>query len=401
MGGCVSSPSGPVGEVTELDKQRHRQAEEELKQARVKMAVQVKVLLLGPSDSGKSTVLKQMRLAHRGPFTQPEIESFRQRVFENLTRGLKYLLDALPDMGLELPEVYGDVYEGPDDNEGYVRGWGPGEDGAVAGGEGLIRRGMCGAGTAEGTRPDGIAADLALIEHAKGIGDGELFPMRYYGPLARLWAEPVVQTAWNRGNEVAVPENLHYFFSDLPRLFDVEYVPTTQDIVLSRTRTIGITETSFHRRDKEITIVDVGGQKSERRKWIHCFQDVTSILFVTSLSGYDRCLLEDRDVNQMKDAMMIWESICNSQWFKRTSIILLLSKNDLFQEKIKTSDIKSFFPDFDGEPYSVTAGHAYFKKRFAWLVVNVGRVKGREIYIHITSVMDPELLRVVMAAVEE
>jgi hypothetical protein len=42
-------------------------------------------------------------------------------------------------------------------------------------------------------------------------------------------------------------------------------------------------------------MVDVGGQKSERRKWIHCFQDVTSILFLVSLSGYDQCLVEDRD----------------------------------------------------------------------------------------------------------
>ena len=42
-------------------------------------------------------------------------------------------------------------------------------------------------------------------------------------------------------------------------------------------------------------MVDVGGQKSERRKWIHCFQDVTSILFLVSLSGYDQCLVEDKE----------------------------------------------------------------------------------------------------------
>lgn len=42
-------------------------------------------------------------------------------------------------------------------------------------------------------------------------------------------------------------------------------------------------------------MVDVGGQKSERRKWIHCFQEVTTILFLVSLSGYDQCLVEDKD----------------------------------------------------------------------------------------------------------
>ena len=89
--------------------------------------------------------------------------------------------------------------------------------------------------------------------------------------------------------------SLIYFFPDLDRLFDPSYVPNEQDIVHTRARTIGITETIFHLREHEMLMVDVGGQKSERRKWIHCFQDVTSILFLVSLSGYDQCLIEDKD----------------------------------------------------------------------------------------------------------
>lgn len=89
--------------------------------------------------------------------------------------------------------------------------------------------------------------------------------------------------------------SLTYFYTDLKRLFEEDYQPLEQDIVHCRARTIGITETTFHLRDHEMTMVDVGGQKSERRKWIHCFQDVTSILFLVSLSGYDQCLVEDKD----------------------------------------------------------------------------------------------------------
>jgi hypothetical protein len=40
---------------------------------------------------------------------------------------------------------------------------------------------------------------------------------------------------------------------------------------------------------------DVGGQRSERKKWIHCFENVTAVLFVVAISGYDQCLAEDRD----------------------------------------------------------------------------------------------------------
>ena len=89
--------------------------------------------------------------------------------------------------------------------------------------------------------------------------------------------------------------SLAYFFPELDRLFEETYKPTEQDIVQCRARTIGITETTFQLKDHEMLMVDVGGQKSERRKWIHCFQDVTSILFLVSLSGYDQCLVEDRD----------------------------------------------------------------------------------------------------------
>lgn len=78
--------------------------------------------------------------------------------------------------------------------------------------------------------------------------------------------------------------------------------------------------------------------------------------------------------NQMQDAMTIWDSICHSQWFKQTSIvgriawfyrirrsdavyvkILFLNKNDLFERKIPTSDIKNFFPVSTTISYSRTS----------------------------------------------
>jgi len=148
-------------------------------------------------------------------------------------------------------------------------------------------------------------------------------------------------------------------------------------------------------------MLDVGGQKSERRKWIHCFENVTSILFLVSLSGYDQCLVEDKDANQMQDAMAIWDSICHSQWFRNTSIILFLNKDDLFTEKIAHSHIKNVFPDYEGKPGDAMEGREYFKKRFLRLSVKSNRVKEREIYVHYTNATDTQLLTKVMAAVED
>ncbi|KAJ7462946.1 heterotrimeric G-protein alpha subunit, GPA2-like protein [Mycena latifolia] len=332
----------------DVTRQLHRQAEKALQEAKAEMASQIKVLLLGSSDGGKSAILNQMRLIHRMPFSGRELRSYRQLVFDNLMHGLKYLLDALPDMDLKLP-------------------W----------------------------------PDVELIESAPNLYDREPFPLEYLGPLQRLWDEEVVGIAWARRNEIALQENLHYFFSDLLRFFDPAYVPTEQDILHTHKRTKGIEETVFTCRDHEILMIDVDGQRSERRKWIHCFQDVTSILFCASLSGYDQCLVEDRDANQMQDAMTFWDSICHSQWFKQTSIILLLTKNDVFEEKVKTSDIRAFFPDFDGDSGNAAQGRDYFRKRFGKLAQPAGRSKKREIHIHTTDTTDMALMRVIIATVEE
>ena len=59
----------------------------------------------------------------------------------------------------------------------------------------------------------------------------------------------------------------------------------------------------------------------------------------------------------------------------------MLNKNDLFEEKIPHSNIKKFFPDFDGAPGDVFAGRDYFKKWFARLAQKAGRSKERELYI--------------------
>lgn len=40
----------------------------------------------------------------------------------------------------------------------------------------------------------------------------------------------------------------------------------------------------------------MGGQRSERKKWIHCFEGVTAIVFCVSLSAYDLVLAEDEEM---------------------------------------------------------------------------------------------------------
>jgi guanine nucleotide-binding protein subunit alpha len=50
---------------------------------------------------------------------------------------------------------------------------------------------------------------------------------------------------------------------------------------------------------------DVGGQRSERKKWIHCFENVTSIIFCVALSEYDQVLLEESSQVRLEIAIMV------------------------------------------------------------------------------------------------
>jgi len=94
---------------------------------------------------------------------------------------------------------------------------------------------------------------------------------------------------------------------------------------------------------------DVGGQRSERKKWIHCFEGVTAIIFCVALSAYDLVLAEDEEMNRMHESMKLFDSICNNKWFTETSIILFLNKKDLFEKKITKSPLTICFPDYTGK----------------------------------------------------
>ena len=110
---------------------------------------------------------------------------------------------------------------------------------------------------------------------------------------------------------------------------------------------------------------DVGGQRSERKKWIHCFENVTSIIFCVALSEYDQVLLEESSQvrlpkalplepdsntrqNRMMESLVLFDSVVNSRWFMRTSIILFLNKVDLFKAKLARSPLGKYFPDYSG-----------------------------------------------------
>merc|ERR1719506_1118409 len=118
-----------------------------------------------------------------------------------------------------------------------------------------------------------------------------------------------------------------------PEWGGADWIPSVSDVMKARVRTSGIVEEAYSIDGVNFRMYDVGGQRNERKKWIHCFDNVTALIFVGAISEYDQVLYEDKTQNRLVEAVDLFEEICNSKWFLGTSIILFLNKKDLFEEK--------------------------------------------------------------------
>ena len=93
--------------------------------------------------------------------------------------------------------------------------------------------------------------------------------------------------------------------------------------------------------------------------------------------------------NRMLESLVLFESVINSRWFVRTSIILFLNKFDLFEAKLKKVPLQKYFPEYTGGD-DVNKAAKFMLWRFQQL--NRGKLN---IYPHLTCATDTTLIRMV------
>jgi len=153
-----------------------------------------------------------------------------------------------------------------------------------------------------------------------------------------LWKEEeAIKNAYARQSEFQLNDSAAYYLDAIDRIAAKDYVPTEPDVLRSRAKTTGIIETEFIVEKTKFRLVDVGGQRSERKKWMHCFQDVTAVIFCVALSEYDLKLYEDDETNRMQESLKLFREICNSKWFTETSIILFFEQERSIRGEDQTS----------------------------------------------------------------
>ena len=308
----------------------------------------VNVLLVGGNNSGKSTIAKQMKIIYKNGFSFEERCLYRSLVYDNIFTSIQAVTKAMHSLN-----IYYDSLEREED-----------------------------------------AKELPLL--IADIKNGTL-PFKVITVIKRLWADHGVQECFSRASEYQLSDSAGYYLSELDRIGAPDYCPSEQDVLRTRVKTTGIIETHFNFRDLHFRMFDVGGQRSERKKWIHCFEGVTAIIFCAALSAYDLVLAEDEETNRMKESLQIFDSICNSQWFVNTPIVLFLNKKDLFAEKIKSSPLTVCFPEYDGANTAEECSD-YVKERFINLCNENTR---RRLFVYFTCATDTANIQLVFNSVTD
>jgi len=236
--------------------------------------------------------------------------------------------------------------------------------------------------------------------------------------LKKLWADPGLQKTWVRRAEFQVQDSLKYYMSEIDRISAPNYVPVVQDVLRARVRTSGIVEETYIIDKVTFLMYDVGGQRNERKKWIHCFDNVTAVIFVAAISEYNQVLYEDNSMFRMDEAVLLFDEICNLKHFRKTNMILFLNKRDLFREKLLTVPLRvdqgpmARYTDFEG-PH-VTPGTASAKdgtpefeacygaaKDYLLMLFLKRNKQNNEVYHHVTCATDTDNVKIVFNACKD
>ena len=161
-----------------------------------------------------------------------------------------------------------------------------------------------------------------------------------------LWSEEALHRVFAERGRLKIDDSSAFFWDRVDEVAAGGYVPSEEHILMVRHRTTGVVEQEFVVKDVHFKVVDVGGQKNERKKWINCFEHVTAVVFVTALSCYSEKLFEDERINSMDDSLDLFKEICNLRWFEKTAMILFLNKKDLFAERIHEIPLTTWDPTF-------------------------------------------------------
>lgn len=277
----------------------YRNVERELQLYKRKYNRRIKLLLLGTRGSGKSTFIRQMRLFYDKTNGTCNRKSYINTIYRNIFEAMKNIIAAMDK--LQIPfEIQQNAFN-----------------------------------------------NSILIKYVNLNSELNL-NLPYLIALKELWTDSGIQKCYLHRREYNLLDSTKYFFTHLDRIAADGYVPNDEDLLRLREPSNAIDEHSFIYHKVEFHITDISCHLSERKKWLHLFDNVTAIIYLVAISEYDQFSFGGDGRNCLRESLELLRTITSYEYFNDISIILVFNKNDLLEEKIKHSHLKDYFPEYRG-----------------------------------------------------
>lgn len=410
--------------------------DEELNRQR-KAPKPVKILLLGQSESGKSTTLKNFQLMHTPKTFGRERASWKAVIYLNIVRAFHLIMDTMDriqrnDYWLEEGEVLKDLPRLTADHlkikrrlspllhveQSLSNQFCPSSSTAQHGGRrspepttrGSLKEVAVNSTTqwkeSFGRLVKGIQFDSSPGYQDKNDPDDPSHLLHACcEDMIWLWNDSIVREMLYR-LKLNMEDHARYFLDSLERITAPQYLPTDDDILRARLKTLGVSEHQF-RVDtgagiaKDWRIYDVGGHRSQRAAWVPFFDDMDVIIFLAPISAFDQMLEEDPKLNRLMDSFQLWSALVSNELLSHTNIILFLNKFDIFQAKIEAGiPLVNYVTSYRDRPNTVESTSEYLQRKFAALMKSNSKLP-RVFYSHFTTVTDTKSTKYVLSNLQD
>ncbi|KAG2015832.1 guanine nucleotide-binding protein alpha-4 subunit [Coprinopsis cinerea AmutBmut pab1-1] len=224
--------------------------------------------------------------------------------------------------------------------------------------------------------------------------------------MIKLWNHPIIKTLLLAHN-LRLEDKAGFFLDSLERVTSLRYMPTDDDILRARLKTLGVSEHRFKFKNtgnmvsNDWRIFDVGGARSLRAAWAPYFDNMDAIIFLAPLSGFDEALAEDPNTNRLEDSVLLWKATISNPLLKTAQTVLFLNKMDIFKAKLE-SGIKfgDYVVSYGDRPNDPDTAAAYLRKKFAGIHKQHSPIP-RMLYSHMTAVTDVKSTQAILTNVKD
>jgi len=196
---------------------------------------------------------------------------------------------------------------------------------------------------------------------------------------------------------------MEYLMDNLDRFVAPTFIPSNEDILYARQRTTGTQTTTFITERYKWTLIDVGGQKPERQKWLDVIKEgVDCMIFFAALDEYNMESSEEKNKTKMEISLEVFSEVMNAEETQNVCTLIFLNKIDLFKKKIENDDsfkdFQKIYPNYKGEA-DVNKATDYIKSLF---IEQVPEGSDQEnLYVHTTCALDTRAMNTVFDSVKD